>query len=421
MRKFWKLFITLCLALILVVCLLLLNIIGQQPKPILLPNPVPPTPNAYDTFNTAASEIQGYINRIDNLSPSGHHKATTTELANLFKDNSQVFIKVKQGLQQSYLSPPVRSMNTNFSAYIGFRALARLLMIKARLQEKVGDRFGAIETRLDCVQLGTQMQQSSGLLAQLTGDSIEALGLQGIWKDLNGLSSSDYRSLIAQLELINRNVYPYKDVIQQEEWTGIAQIEQTFDTPGMLAELCRIHTSKGTVAAGVIDAYMHVKLATYGGPNKIIQSYMSYMNSLFRTSTYSYGLHHPLPPTPDDPINRRFCSYVNTSELIFTRIEVDRDLLLLALALHAYHSQYGRYPQTLKQLVPAYLPSLPQDEFAAEGTYHYRLTGKSFLLYSVGPDGKDDGGKPIETVDGGKKRFNVITASSKGDIVAGIN
>jgi hypothetical protein len=57
----------------------------------------------------------------------------------------------------------------------------------------------------------------------------------------------------------------------------------------------------------------------------------------------------------------------------------------------------GRFPESLEALVPGIITRLPHDPLTGE-TYHYRrLSDAAFVLYSVGWDGKDDGGKPGTT------------------------
>lgn len=74
-------------------------------------------------------------------------------------------------------------------------------------------------------------------------------------------------------------------------------------------------------------------------------------------------------------------------------------LLLMELALQWHRLEHGRNPATLDALVPKYLPAVPQDPFSGK-VLVYRLTPQGCLLYSVGPDGKDDGGKPYSYDDG---------------------
>jgi hypothetical protein len=64
------------------------------------------------------------------------------------------------------------------------------------------------------------------------------------------------------------------------------------------------------------------------------------------------------------------------------------------------------------------------DAFGNGALFQYRPTGNGYVLYSVGPDGRDDGGKAIDT---GSSRVNnpneryFIRDNSAGDIVAGKN
>jgi hypothetical protein len=69
-----------------------------------------------------------------------------------------------------------------------------------------------------------------------------------------------------------------------------------------------------------------------------------------------------------------------------------RDGLLIALALEAYRHQNGQYPASLAPLAPDFLHELPVDRITG-GPLHYRLSDGRPLIYSVGADGDDDGGK----------------------------
>ncbi|MHC4443204.1 MAG: hypothetical protein ACYTF1_08570 [Planctomycetota bacterium] len=66
---------------------------------------------------------------------------------------------------------------------------------------------------------------------------------------------------------------------------------------------------------------------------------------------------------------------------------------LIALALAAYHREHSRYPNSLVQLVPQYISSLPDDPFVNK-PFCYRLDDRDgYVLYSVGEDCVDDGGR----------------------------
>jgi hypothetical protein len=67
------------------------------------------------------------------------------------------------------------------------------------------------------------------------------------------------------------------------------------------------------------------------------------------------------------------------------------DAALTLFAVREFHRQKQRYPATLRELVPEFLPRMPVD-YADRRPLRYRLRDEDFLLYSIGPDGKDDGG-----------------------------
>jgi hypothetical protein len=65
------------------------------------------------------------------------------------------------------------------------------------------------------------------------------------------------------------------------------------------------------------------------------------------------------------------------------------------LAILAYRQEHGRPPPRLDDLAPDYLTHVPLDPFANE-PLRYRLTADSYVLYSVGPNGRDDGGEIVD-------------------------
>ena len=74
------------------------------------------------------------------------------------------------------------------------------------------------------------------------------------------------------------------------------------------------------------------------------------------------------------------------------RLPVDVKGALTMIAIFWYKADKGRYPQNLNQLVTAgYLKQLPLDSYS-DRPLVYKKTEDNFILYSVGPDFKDDDG-----------------------------
>ena len=73
--------------------------------------------------------------------------------------------------------------------------------------------------------------------------------------------------------------------------------------------------------------------------------------------------------------------------------EARRRVLITAIALERFHGKHGVYPSTLAPLAPEFLKAVPVD-FMDGQPLRYRLTDDGhFVLYSVGLDRVDDGGK----------------------------
>ena len=64
----------------------------------------------------------------------------------------------------------------------------------------------------------------------------------------------------------------------------------------------------------------------------------------------------------------------------------------VAFALAAYRKAEGRYPAKLADLAPKYLAAVPNDVFTDKSLI-YKPGENGYLFYSVGPNGKDDGGQ----------------------------
>jgi len=67
------------------------------------------------------------------------------------------------------------------------------------------------------------------------------------------------------------------------------------------------------------------------------------------------------------------------------------DLTRVAIALDIQHSNDGMYPDSLNDLHVDSLGELPLDRFSGY-PLHYERRGDGYLLYSVGPNAKDDQG-----------------------------
>jgi len=74
------------------------------------------------------------------------------------------------------------------------------------------------------------------------------------------------------------------------------------------------------------------------------------------------------------------------------RAETERSLVICAVALKRYSLRHGTPPASLDALMPEFVSSLPIDYMDGKPLKYHRNADGTFVLYSVGADGKDSGG-----------------------------
>jgi hypothetical protein len=74
------------------------------------------------------------------------------------------------------------------------------------------------------------------------------------------------------------------------------------------------------------------------------------------------------------------------------RAQTILQMAVVACALERYHLRHGAFPEKLDELAPAFLPKPPVDPMTLQPFHYQRTDDGWFQLYSVGADGKDDGG-----------------------------
>ena len=76
------------------------------------------------------------------------------------------------------------------------------------------------------------------------------------------------------------------------------------------------------------------------------------------------------------------------------RAEVARNIVITAIALKRYELRHHQLPATLDELTPDLLQTVPIDCMDGQPLRYRPNADGTFLLYSVGENGKDDGGDP---------------------------
>jgi hypothetical protein len=77
----------------------------------------------------------------------------------------------------------------------------------------------------------------------------------------------------------------------------------------------------------------------------------------------------------------------------FTEAETLAQASRVAIACKIYRHKHGTYPPGLKDLAPEYIGEIPKDPFTGKDFVYRMIPEGGFVVYSVGPNGQDNGGK----------------------------
>lgn len=435
-KTFWAI-VTACILLIGVGAFLFLKTINAEPD-VRIPTPRMPTPNAYDYYVAAGKALVDNDKVSDAISVRPSTQYSANFRIQLLRKNAKALSLLRRGFRYRYLHPPVRARDQSYLHNSLFRDLARLLMLEARVNAD-GGRWGeAAHYSLEAVQLGQDVPKGGDCITVLTGFGCQAIGRAQLWEYVDHLDASDAGLAAKQMEGLNQGYVPLANVLREEKWHTVSELSNAFRRRGWRQSLMETADQQREII-GLMGA-MSPAFKGMGQPDSKLDSfsfkfhcltcskrasiaaYMRYMDARIVDAGMPYVLRKPAP-IPNDPLMLIVCNptMMDTLGYYHARTRAQNELLAVRLALQAYDAAHGALPRSLQQLTPTYLARIPDDPFAPKGSIRYKRIDKTFILYSVGPDGKDDGGKAVYDPQARQGWEHNVYPDTKGDIVAGVN
>ena len=402
--------------------------------------------------------IHRSIGRSDSTGTDRPKAGDSAKLDNIVAANQQVLVEVCKARSMSgcdwgvpISSPGILAPFPHLSPQ---RKLCVFLHALARRRHHTGDHAGAVEAIRDIVRVATAIHSHpQSVITYLVGRGIDALALAALTDMTPALAISERRG----------------GDIKVPQPAGREQIE------GVIADLLE----EGTRREGIVEAHlgergiwqfyccqlvvggeMSVAYITpwnmNSGPaplftptplesvwvylvspmlvldaTKVMRSATSLINAARKPNWPA--ARDKVPPAPgwreyyNAPLTRPLSAALLDEVPGWTLqnhfgLLAGRRILGIALAMRLYTADHGREPRQLDELVPTYLPHLPEDPFAADGrAIAYRPDGVRQImydgwvrdadgelvpipkvvprrprpvLYSIGPDGVDQRGTP---------------------------
>ena len=401
------------------------------------------------------------------------HFYSVAEKENVLREYANSLALVRHSFAYPYLAPPIRTYNPPMDDEFGYRQLLDAMKLESEVALSHGAYEKAVNCDLDIMEFGALLTQGNGIQKAEWAIYTEGIGRLNLWKLIDRLTLTQTKSAIDRMErIIKKNSSVIDTLTEEKNITLSVQLEQFKSSNWRSYITSTPYVSWQTNEAPnefneirkflLIHKYskMHVIIEN----NRALDSCLSYSRMPYahqpKNLSSRSGIElRELMTSPmsqlQDPVAYRF----NQTE----KVETQNALLLTTLALHAYRLEHRGYPKQLSELVPNYLPAVPVDPFSdgkplkylyfdskpisqnLRGGIHFASSNRKPLfgdgkanwflrLYSIGPDGVDAGGKPIEKkVEGRDAKWvsahpdemsqlqGGVEQDSVGDIVAGIN
>jgi hypothetical protein len=387
------------------------------PPNVTIPNPALPNPNGFDFAVRASQALNGKPSGLNKtLHPDTaisyeerqhNYRAHPQEIEKWLAQNQAALQLLRQGLAYEYREPPVRGVARVSTHYTGFRELARTLVNESNARARKGDWPRASQSALDAMHFGHQIPRGASLIGALVGYAVQAISRRRLEEMLPQLDADTCRSAAREIEKLHSKRLPFAEVLQEEKWNVAANLLPMLQSPGSI----------GIQVAGYDPVTKKSRFRPVSR-RRYMADFLRQMDALSASAKQPYAVAPKVEP-PGDVLTGTLWPVFLHGRFNMAKCETSNTMLMVALALRACRLEKGSYPDSLSQLTPDYIKAIPPDGFGAGEALRYKKEGANYRLWSIGPDKKDDGGKPA---DNGKKTGRYLIAEhSQGDMVFGVS
>lgn len=371
---------------------IVMNVFGALPD-VVIPSHTMPAINARDYFLKAGGQLQSekaikpLLVKRAAVAGTSDHSAPDAEQTKLLSANSVTLVTLRQGLSFPYMEQAVRSFDTDLPYYKKYRSLGMLLRLEADARAAKGDYAGAVDSCLDAIQMGEMIPRGGTVIGMMVGEGIVRNGEKNCGKYATHLTDSEAHSAVKRLERIQNLHIPYSEVLTEEKYSVQGSMQELFGKPDSLKSLYDGVEKANDDSANKDEEQQpkSLKGLLYIFPNKRASflNYTHYMDELIAAAKQPYTANALPIPIPEDMVCQMICPVFTSAGEKDREIRARLGILELRLAIRAYELDHGHLPDTLAQLVPAYLTHLPDDPHAAKGSYGYTRNKVGYTLFST--------------------------------------
>ena len=289
------------------------------------------------------------------------------------------------------------------------KSSVQICKLRAVARLAAGDSAGAAADTLLAFRLGESVREEPLLISQLVRFACDSIALHALWE---GMADHrwDEEQLAGFQKLLDQRDHAAGIVRALEgerafgneamEWMlrqrgrGLATLEQlgSGDAAGQSNPL-------GLALVVPSGWFRQNQVGLLRGYQEIInhaRSYMAPTNRTFALNVDSASddivMRIGVNTSPFNMLAKMLLPALSKAIDKANRAQATAGLAVVACALERHRLAHGTFPSSLAELVPAYLPAVPADWMGGQPLHYERTDNGWFRLWSIGGNGKDDGG-----------------------------
>ena len=264
------------------------------------------------------------------------------------------------------------------------RVAARLLALEAHVKAHDGDAQGAARSIHAIFKVAGSLEREPVLVSQLVRFTMDGVGREALESLLPHTAFADKDLLILQTDLL---AVDYETAIVRALQGDRVTCLAVFRDPRVMGKEASVFLWRMTRGQ---DLQMYLtqmdhSIEAASLPTPASRAALDDLERQLKTAKSSVvkRLGHHLSLQLLNGVNAASASFRGTA---FNRAAAT------ALAVERHRRIHGALPKSLQDLPPSLLSPIPTDPFDGK-PLRYAIRGDGFVVYSVGEDGKDDGGE----------------------------
>ena len=371
---------------------------------------------AWKLFVDPPQEIFGYIKKDVGLKdlPTEQQKIMSLWIA----ENTDAIAMLKQGTQKPFYWPNYVGTMQDFALNENYRKMINIafaLCWDAKQLAQDGEAEKAIDELLDCYRFGCHLMEGpKPMTSQLTGMGIKQKVCKTgfLLMDSTKMSSEQIRCFRTQFELLLRvkkqtpdltceKLFQY-DIIQgifTDDGNSNGHIPQ-LELKAMKEDPCQLYQT-------FVPYWTKDRMKEWGRADRkqtvaLTEEVFEFLKNAYTKTPMqlkkeNLDISNTIDEKAGNSIIYMYIPALAKIHHIFYENKAFGSAFVTTLAIFSYKNTCHAFPENLEILVPeGYLESLPTDPYSDKPLI-YKKAGDSFILYSVGGDFKDDGGKHSDT------------------------